>query len=132
MNCSQVTQIHPSLGQLWMLSRSPSGCLPFLGEGSPKIDCRKKKEKNGYPHSNLSTGGPSQVQRFFSFFLLSPPRKRGHHPFLYFGESLCSFLRVGFGGFAAASEAFEDTCGLRDFLPFICRCCAADERHYSR
>ena len=38
-------------------------CPFFGGEGSPtKIDDReRKKRKNGYPYSNLSTGGPSAV-----------------------------------------------------------------------
>ena len=42
-------------------TRSPSSALlPFLfwGEGSPKIDYRKKKR---YPYSILSTGGPRRA-----------------------------------------------------------------------
>ena len=38
----------------------------FLGEGSPKIDYRKKKRKKhiGYPDFNLSSGGPSFPQGY--------------------------------------------------------------------
>ena len=39
-------------------TRSPSSALlPFVGEGSPKIDDRKQI---GHPYSKLSTGGPSK------------------------------------------------------------------------
>ena len=50
----------------------------FFGEGSPtKID---KKERSGYPFSNLSTRGPSILRAYLFLFLLislSTPAKRG-------------------------------------------------------
>ena len=77
----------------FFFSKSPSRALahPFLGEGSPKIDYRKQ----GYPFSNLSTGGPSLF-----WGVVSKEKTKEHRSRCWvsvFGDAPICFLRVVLG-----------------------------------
>ena len=78
---------------------------PFLGEGSLKIDCRKKSR---YPYSILSTGGPplkkKKKRSMASGCALKPPEK-GDPPLL-----LCT---SSFPKFERSAAFFEDMLDLQ-------------------